>query len=92
MTVLRKLKSDCTYNQGAFNSMLPPSGPYYCFDLSAATDRMPISLQIKVLSEVIGIDRAEAWARLLTKLGYVNKDYPDFIHYEAGQPMGAYSS
>jgi hypothetical protein len=60
MKILGKLKTDCTYNQGAFSSMLPPSGPYYCFDLSAATDRMPLLLQVKVLTEVIGKERAEA--------------------------------
>jgi hypothetical protein len=92
MKVLRGIRSDCTFNQEGFYKKLPSRGPYYCFDLSAATDRMPILLQMKILKEVIGEERTLAWSRLLTSLGYENVDYPSNIHYLAGQPMGAYSS
>jgi hypothetical protein len=93
MGILRGIKTDCTFNQDSFNSKLPSSGPYYSFDLSAATDRMPILLQKKIVSSVIGEERAEAWARLLTQLEFVNHKFPGVsFKYETGQPMGAYSS
>lgn len=37
----------------------------YSFDLSAATDRLPIDLQVQVLSELITPDFAENWKSLL---------------------------
>jgi len=92
MDILRGIPTDCTFNQGAFSSILPLSGPFFSFDLSAATDRMPLALQQRVLSFVIGRGKAEAWAKLLVSEGYVAKSLPDLVYYKAGQPMGAYSS
>jgi hypothetical protein len=92
MDLLRGIKSDCTFNQEGFISKLPSSGPYYCFDLHAATDRMPISLQKRLLSSIIGEERSEAWARLLVSQSYTNRDLPENVFYVKGQPMGAYSS
>nr|UPW42113.1 MAG: putative RNA dependent RNA polymerase [Zhejiang mito-like virus 6] len=93
MGILRGIKSDCTFDQNAFYTKLPSRGPYFSFDLSAATDRMPILLQKRIVSAVVGEERAEAWARLLTQLEFVNHKYPDkYFKYETGQPMGAYSS
>jgi hypothetical protein len=92
MDLLRGIKSDCTFNQEGFISKLPSRGPYYCFDLHAATDRMPLSLQKRIISSIVGEERAEAWARLLVSQSYSNKDLPDNIYYVKGQPMGAYSS
>lgn len=92
MDNLRRIKSDCTFNQESFYSKLPSSGPYYCFDLHAATDRMPLLLQVKVLSAIIGEEKAEAWARVLTQYGFEARGLSDLVYYKAGQPMGAYSS
>lgn len=58
-SVLKRINSDMTYNQGGFTQVLPTTGPYYSMDLTAATDRMPISLQKLVLSQIIGEDKAE---------------------------------
>jgi hypothetical protein len=90
--ILRRLPCDCTFNQNHFQECLPSFGPYYSLDLSNATDRMPISLQKRVLSRVIGPDRTEAWARLLVGHEYNVHKLNSSISYGAGQPMGAYSS
>jgi hypothetical protein len=92
MGILKNIPSDFTFNQDDFQSSLPSTGPYYCYDLSAATDRMPVDFQVSVLSNLIGIDHALAWKRLLVGEAFVNKDCPEPIYYRAGQPMGAYSS
>lgn len=93
MGVLRGIKQDCTFNQDAFHTKLPSSGPYYCFDLHAATDRMPLYIQKKILKSIVGEEKSEAWARLLTDIGFVNHKHPGVIwKYNTGQPMGAYSS
>lgn len=91
MDILKGIKTDCTFNQANFSKWLS-LGPYHSLDLSAATDRMPLSLQKRVISIVIGEERAEAWGQLLTTLGFKAKGIDDFIYYKAGQPMGAYSS
>jgi hypothetical protein len=61
---LRKLETDGTFNQEAPLSRLidiamststgAPDQNFSCFDLSAATDRLPISLQTDILSFLIG--------------------------------------
>jgi len=84
---------DCTFNQDGFTSVLSSGGPYYCYDLHAATDRMPLVLQEKVLSMIVGETKAKAWSRLLTDLGFESRSCPGVkFHYNTGQPMGAYSS
>lgn len=92
MGILKRIPSDCTFNQDDFLSSLPSVGPYFCFDLSAATDRMPVDFQVSVLSNLIGKEKAEAWKRLLVGEPFANKDCDHPVYYRAGQPMGAYSS
>jgi hypothetical protein len=95
MSFLRGLKSDCTYNQGSFRAKLARSGPYHSLDLTAATDRFPVWLQVAVLSVLIAADYADAWRRLI-----IDRDYDvswvrhkkTTVRYACGQPMGAYSS
>nr|UUW21463.1 MAG: RNA-dependent RNA polymerase [Guiyang Paspalum thunbergii mito-like virus 1] len=89
-SILRGIKSDCTFDQGSFQNCLPSTGPYHSLDLTAATDRMPLSLQKVVLSLIVGEEKAEAWGRILTKWEYASEAGP--VLYKTGQPMGAYSS
>jgi hypothetical protein len=60
---------------------------FYSFDLSAATDRLPIELQFQILA-LLGYDSVN-WRRLLD-FSWSWKD--EQIKYSVGQPMGAYSS
>lgn len=89
--ILRKIKSDCTFNQNSIFRTLPLRGPYYSLDLSNATDRMPVALQQRVFSYVFGQEKAEAWTRVLTEYEYTTKEGLR-VKYNTGQPMGAYSS
>jgi hypothetical protein len=56
--ILSGLPNDATFNQGAaFKravSKAKESGHCYGYDLSAATDRLPLIIQIKILSGLIG--------------------------------------
>lgn len=63
--VLRRIRADCTFDQGSLFSTLPSVGPYFSLDLSNATDRMPILLQKRIFSKLFGESKAEAWARIL---------------------------
>jgi hypothetical protein len=92
---LRMVPFDGTFDQEAcfqrfvsgvrFNSVM--SG----FDLSAATDRLPIELQQHVL-DACGVN-GQLWRDLLDISWWapLNEDSP-FIRYSVGQPMGALSS
>jgi hypothetical protein len=91
MKLLRKFPSDCTFNQGSFTRDLKP-GTWFSFDLKDATDRFPIALQQKVLSYLIGEDKAKSWSTILTHTEYTFKGSQATYKYAVGQPMGAYSS
>ena len=88
--MLRKIGPDCTFDQGSFTRILPLS-PFHSLDLSNATDRMPIALQRRVISRIVGEERATAWAHILVGYEYTSKGNPS-VNYNCGQPMGAYSS
>lgn len=71
----------------------------FSFDLTAATDRLPLAIQVALLGPVLGPRLAKAWASLL-----VARDYYIYLkdeygvgslqpqRYATGQPMGALSS
>jgi hypothetical protein len=63
--------------------------PAFSFDLTAATDRLPIDLQEQILS-ALGLSWAGYWARLLASREWWLSSKP--VKYAVGQPMGAYSS
>ena len=73
---------------------------FWSYDLSAATDRLPISLQVLVLGAFTLESFAHTWRALLTERDYrTPKEFgttfgkgSTFVRYSVGQPMGAYSS
>jgi hypothetical protein len=72
----------------------------YSYDLSSATDRIPIKIQEVLLACIFGEKFARTWAALLVGRPYVIPSRiareqnvgTRFLHYAVGQPMGAYSS
>lgn len=74
----------------------------WSFDLSAATDRLPIGLQQALLGTLTSPRLASNWKAVLVGRGYrVPKDLVTTlgpkvtgreVRYRVGQPMGAYSS
>jgi hypothetical protein len=89
---LKGLETDGTFNQHApIWRMMDDvySDKFYSFDLSAATDRLPIDLQEQVLSSFLGDKVSSSWRKLIS----LPFDYKGVtINYAVGQPMGAYSS
>jgi len=96
---LRTLPNDGTFDQEASVRRClvksTQSGKSFGYDLSAATDRLPILLQREIIDKVIP-GFGEIWAKLLVDRYYhINSkdfDVEDSLHYEVGQPMGALSS
>lgn len=104
--VLRLIPQDGTFDQIAPVKALLASkqgdrdSRLWSFDLSAATDRIPILLQEILLGFFMTPEYARYWAILLTSRdyrvppAYVKQNGRDkvTVRYAVGQPMGAYSS
>jgi len=88
--ILKTIPEDMTFNQSEFTKRIDTTKTNYCYDLSNATDRFPISFQIEVLSILIGKSKAKSWATILTGLPFDLNGQQ--VQYSTGQPMGAYSS
>jgi len=76
-----------------------PKGPYYSYDLTAATDRLPLIVQMTILSKFMTSHGANLWASMLVGRHYdyvykpiKGKTQIGTVAYGAGQPMGALSS
>jgi hypothetical protein len=101
---LRMLPTDGTFNQIApverlIKSFKGKETWVASYDLSAATDRLPLALQVRLLVPILGEEMAARWANLLVSQPYalpkVAKSYNlgfNSVVYAVGQPMGALSS
>nr|QDH87249.1 MAG: RNA-dependent RNA polymerase [Mitovirus sp.] len=92
--VLKKIEQDGTFDQfkPVETWVLPRvrlGFPAFSFDLSAATDRLPIALQQQILSHLFGVWFGKCWAGLLDRDWWF-QGKP--IRYAVGQPIGALSS
>nr|UPW42164.1 MAG: putative RNA dependent RNA polymerase [Hainan mito-like virus 16] len=108
--VLQSLPNDGTFDQEASaRRCVEKSLKYNCaysFDLSSATDRLPVNLTAAILSYLFdNPGLGEAWTKILIERTYYfnhsqldkysnqNIGYAyDGLKYEVGQPMGALSS
>lgn len=61
----------------------------FCFDLTAATDRFPLSIQIAALKPLLG-EIVHEWSQLLVNRTFTYKGKQ--VRYEVGQPMGLLTS
>jgi hypothetical protein len=97
--ILPRIPQDGTFDQLAPVKALLKSKSYtglYSLDLSAATDRLPATLQRDLLKELLDNNLANAWYGLMTDRHFVMaaKGLPvlESLKYKVGQPMGALSS
>lgn len=95
---LIKLPSDGTFDQLAPLKRLADAGhkSLFSYDLSAATDRLPITLQEQILGQLISPEFASSWRKVLTDRPWWVWDKSTKgripLMYSVGQPMGALSS
>lgn len=85
------IEADCTFNQTGRLDSISPNPRFYCYDLTTATDRFPLWFQTDQFKIIYGTEKAEAWMRVLVKMDFMTPE-GDRLFYQAGQPMGAYSS
>lgn len=101
--ILGKIKQDATFDQDAGVllgvRMLNRSGFAASYDLSAATDRLPVVIQAMLVNHLLP-KCGQLWAELLVgrlyslpkKIRQIGMKLPQAVHYAVGQPMGALSS
>jgi hypothetical protein len=102
--LLRSIPQDGTFDQlKPVNRLLKVVGndtTIYSYDLSAATDRIPVVIQEYLLAQVFGKSFANCWRALLVGRPYwISKRIQRerglasrALRYAVGQPMGGYSS
>lgn len=99
-SLLSTLKTDGLYDQGRplqrllelkREGVVNPSELFYSYDLSAATDRLPIKVQQQVLNHLFADPKVgNLWGQLLCDRDWWHDMLP--LRYAVGQPMGALSS
>jgi hypothetical protein len=96
METLRRIPEDGTYNQeDAFKIGIKKANLYgFCasFDLSSATDRFPVALQVPVIAHLFGQEVADHWKTVLCDRDFYSPLARTKIRWEVGQPLGALSS
>jgi hypothetical protein len=93
---LKKLSTDYTHDQTSSIKIAKlwyqDGKQVWCFDLSAATDRIPISLQRKILN-LCGLSEigCKAWEFIMTERPFLAPN-SKYYKYSVGQGIGLYSS
>jgi len=84
---------------GTFNQLKPLKRAWgfkslYSMDLSSATDRLPMSLQVLLFSQIFNLSGLEsnAWRAIMVEREYLVPKSTTAVKYAVGQPMGALSS
>jgi len=94
---LKTVKADGTFDQNAIASRVQawtndPNMEIYSYDLTTATDRIPIEYQRDILCQLLpSHSMAANWLSLLAGRRFIGPDGVD-RRYATGQPMGARSS
>lgn len=99
MEVLRTIPQDGTFDQHAPIHRLLSRGlrHFSSFDLSAATDRFPLSFQSIIVAALFNKATHRAWIKsgLLTNVFTApsgSLGYPKYLRFQVGQPLGLLSS
>lgn len=86
------LSQDRTFTQDPIISNKQDTESFHSIDLTAATDRFPIEIQENVVEALFNRPFARAWKSLLVDHEFYVPWNGSTVKYNAGQPMGAYSS
>jgi hypothetical protein len=93
---LKKINEDYTYDQEASIPMIQKwykeGKPMFCYDMTSATDRLPLSLQGVVL-HLSGLSEScvNEWYEIIKSLPFRTPE-GNIVYYGTGQGMGIYSS
>jgi len=94
---LKRLSADGTFNQDKIITKVKDwtaekDTEIYSFDLTAATDKLPLAIQRQILKFLLGSDiLADNWAAIMSARDFATPT-GGTVKYARGQPMGAKSS
>jgi hypothetical protein len=91
--ILKDIPEDGTFDQDKPLDILLSKdleSQIYSFDLSAATDRLPMEIQRDILNIIYSGNIGILWYNILKNINW--KYDKSYYKYSVGQPMGAYSS
>jgi len=95
MGILKRTRTDGTYNQeDAFSRVIERANQTgYCasFDLTSATDRFPLGLQVGVVKLLFGDQVGEDWKTVISDREFETPNGQK-VRWKVGQPLGALSS
>nr|CAH2951221.1 RNA-dependent RNA polymerase [Asian bayberry mitovirus]CAI5383963.1 RNA-dependent RNA polymerase [Asian bayberry mitovirus] len=92
MSILRKIPSDGTFNQGLPLEVLVDTGFYGCADLKSATDRFPSVILKLVILGFLGLEASSAWYNIIFARQFKVGSTDTYVRYRAGQHMGSCGS
>lgn len=69
-----------------------PKNELFSYDLTEATNRWPLFLQVLVVEAMFGPDIARCWKDIISNRDFTVEDGPEVIRFNCGQPLGALSS
>jgi hypothetical protein len=64
----------------------------WSFDLTTATDRFPLSLQLETMTAIFGREIADLWKTIIADRDFIGPNGENGIRFAVGQPLGALSS
>lgn len=91
LNLLKKFDTDRTFTQNPLHNWDSNEEKFWSLDLSSATDRFPVKLQMRLLSRVFDQTLANSWHCILRNRDFLTPDGRT-VNYSTGQPMGTYSS
>ena len=96
-SIVKEMQWDCTFEQSKaipfVQSKLSLQEKVYCYDLSSATDRFPVDLQIVALKNILPSKTAKKHIDLFAYLVRQPWNFQDHqIKWLRGQPLGMYPS
>jgi hypothetical protein len=95
--LLKSIPEDATFDQDAASDVIRewtsnPAAELNSFDLTAATDRLPLSLQGRILNNMLGMDAiGHHWVNIFANRTYYDVDNLP-VKYSVGGPMGSKSN
>nr|QHD64818.1 RdRp [Erysiphe necator associated mitovirus 7] len=91
LNLLKKFECDRTFTQNPLHNWDTSENNFWSLDLSSATDRFPVKLQMRLLTRIYNQNLANSWHLLLQNREFMTPE-GSVVNYATGQPMGTYSS
>jgi hypothetical protein len=92
--VLKRIPQDCTHNQGSFKEKIKGWEVFHSVDLTAATDRFPLTFIKFAMKPILPQSYLDAWEFIMVGLPFrfTTRNEVKYLRYSVGTPMGAYTS